>query len=335
MIYAQDDWKKLLFMFGTYALAYDNPESVVVFGHTKAAIEELFIQFVREVQRDTWVCDQIEKRAELAHSAMPVDVYWTCELGELQAMAALGHTLRIAYNHSCCGDQYSGIVDDEVTRHHRGAYRVVFCTSTYAAGINLWNFNHVFIDGDKERLSFGRVCRPSEIAQMAGRGARWRPGICFCHAFTFDQQFEEMYEMSDISEKKLAAFRLSPSSMPSVEHSYEIAAEVIARCVGRSILAIMLEFIDHVIDNLICFNKVALCTERAAQRDCVLCVGVKMFRVISGEINRAKFTGHQEGATHPMTDVWLSSTSDIVALDCAGLEFEHFDMIERLIMSSR
>jgi len=69
-----------------------------------------------------------------------------------------------------------------------------------------------------------------------------------------------------------------------------MAAEVIARYVGRSILATPLEFIDHVINNLVCFNRAALCMERPAQRDNVLRAGARIFQVVAGEISAAKFS---------------------------------------------
>jgi hypothetical protein len=332
--YAETDWKILIFNFGTYALAHDDLEGAIVFAHTKAAVEELFIEFVHKVELDQRLCDQIMKRGDLDPLELPTDVFLACGLNELQRVAALGHSLRIAYNHSCCGEYYSEIVGDEVMRHQGDAYRVVFCTSTYAAEINLRNFNQVFINGNKERTPFGRVCRASEIAQMAGRGARWAPGIYLCHAFKFDQQFEESYEMPGINEKKPSTFKLSASSMPSIDRSYLMAAEVIARYVGRSILAMPLEFIDHVTNSLVCFNRAALCMERPVQRDNVLRAGARMFQVMTGEISTAEFSGRQEDTMRRISGVWLKSTNDIVALDCAALGFEHFEMIERLIIGS-
>jgi hypothetical protein len=189
-------------MFGTYALTHEDPDGVVVSGHTKAAVEEKFIWFVKVVRRDVVRCGQIAQRDALPPAALPVDVYGTTALTELHEMAIIGHRLRIAYNHASVGDQYSEIVGDEVTRHRRGASRVIFCTSKYAAGINLENFNHVFIEGGKKRCPHSRLCRPSELAQMASRGARWGIGILFCLVFIFDQQFEEPYFLPDINRKK-------------------------------------------------------------------------------------------------------------------------------------
>jgi hypothetical protein len=45
-----------------------------------------------------------------------------------------------------------------------------------------------------------------------------------------------------------------------------MAAEVIARYVGRSILTINLSFIDQMVDNMVCFDRAALMMDRAAQR---------------------------------------------------------------------
>jgi hypothetical protein len=47
--HAESDWKRLMFDFGTYALAHDNLEGAIVLAHTKAAVEELFIDFVNRL----------------------------------------------------------------------------------------------------------------------------------------------------------------------------------------------------------------------------------------------------------------------------------------------
>jgi hypothetical protein len=97
----------------------------------------------------------------------------------------------------------------------------------------------------------------------------------------------------------------------------------------------MLEFINRVIDNPVCFNRATLCAKRAVQRDCVARAGARMFEITAGDIGMATFTGQPEHANRPMTSARLSFTNDIAALDYAGLGFKHIPMIERLIMSSR
>jgi len=141
--------------------------------------------------------------------------------------------------------------------------------------------------------------------------------------------------MPDVNAKKPEGFRLPDSSMPSVARSYELAADVIARHVGRTILATSLEFIDRVIDNMICFNRAALRTERPLQRECVARAGARMFDITVDEIGMARYTRNPVHMDKYVPGVWINSTNEIVALDCAGLGFEHFEMIERLIMSSR
>jgi len=146
--FAKDTWDRLLVMFGICALTHDDPDGVVVFGHTKAAMEELFMKFVDFVQQNKAVCDRIIKREPLPLAVLPMEAYAAVRLEKLYEAVALGHTLRIAYNHAGVGDAYSETVGDEVTRHQSGAYRVIVCTSTYVAGINIRNVNYVFINGD-------------------------------------------------------------------------------------------------------------------------------------------------------------------------------------------
>jgi hypothetical protein len=50
--------------------------------------------------------------------------------------------------------------------------------------------------------------------------------------------------MLGMDEKKPEDFKLFPGSIPSVERNWVMAAEVIARYVGRSILTTPLEFIE-------------------------------------------------------------------------------------------
>jgi hypothetical protein len=181
--FAKGTWHRLLVMFGIYTLTHDDPDGVIVFGHTKAAMEELFMKFVDFVQQNKAVCDRIIKREPLPLAALPVEAYAAFPLEKLYEAVALGHTLRIAYNHAGVGDVYSETVGDEVTRHQSGAYPVIVCTSTYVAGINIRNVNYVFINGDREQVPHGRVYRPSELTQMAGQvpGGTRHPVLSLFH----------------------------------------------------------------------------------------------------------------------------------------------------------
>jgi hypothetical protein len=78
--HAESDWKRLMFDFGTYALTHDDPDGVIVFAHTKAAVEELITDFVNRVKLDNQVCGQIEIRPDLDPSDLPTDVFFPLEL---------------------------------------------------------------------------------------------------------------------------------------------------------------------------------------------------------------------------------------------------------------
>jgi hypothetical protein len=66
----------------------------------------------------------------------------------------------------------------------------------------------------------------------------------------------------------------------------------------------------------------------------VLRASARMLQVVAGERSAAEFTGPQEDTASRMISVWLKSTNDIVALGCAALDFEHFEIIERPIIAS-
>jgi energy-converting hydrogenase Eha subunit F len=61
--------------------------------------------------------------------------------------------------------------------------------------------------------------------------------------------------MPDAKKKTPPEYRIIPGSMPSVLESYTQIVELIARYVGRSVLATPLEFIDEVVDSMICCDR--------------------------------------------------------------------------------
>jgi replicative superfamily II helicase len=149
-------WKEYMDFFTEHALTHDDGNGVIVFGHTKATVEELFYNFVEELKKKTEVLPGIRPADTLHETDYPERVFNTAyTLEAFQTQTAWGHEHRVAYNHAEVGDNYSDLVGSEVTNIDEGIYRVIFCTSTYAAGVNLRKFDQVFIDGNQERVGNG------------------------------------------------------------------------------------------------------------------------------------------------------------------------------------
>jgi len=90
--------------------------------------------------------------------------------------------------------------------------------------------------------------------------------------------------------------------MPSVLESYTQIVELIARYVGRSVLAMPLEFIDKAVDSMICCDRGP--EQRACRpRDGVARAGARLFEISSDRISMAKFTGNPEHANNMMDGV--------------------------------
>jgi hypothetical protein len=73
--------------------------------------------------------------------------YPTIDEDRLTALIKEGNGIRIAFNHAKCNRDYNDLITSNIQTRDGGWYRVIVCTSTYAAGVNLYNFAHVFITG--------------------------------------------------------------------------------------------------------------------------------------------------------------------------------------------
>jgi hypothetical protein len=93
--------------------------------------------------------------------------------------------------------------------------------------------------------------------------------------------------------------------MPSTQQSYEQTAEVIARYVSHSVLAIAIHLIDRGV----------LRSWRAAQRDGVARAGARMFEISRAQSSMTKVIGNPDHAALRVDSAWLTPNNDIVALD--------------------
>jgi hypothetical protein len=295
-------WDFYLDFLDGHALTTDDIYGVILFSHTKASVEDLFCKYVARVSGNDALTKKIRMLNDLRPEDCPehvADPSYT--LDQLQHFALLGHRYRIAYNHSTVGANYSELVGSQVTAAHDGYYRVIFCTSTYAAGVNLRNFTHVFIDGNQERIAgtLGRKYRPSELAQMAGRGARWSRGLLFTLGFKFDEQFEQEYSLPPVDEKTPSGYRLTRSDTPTVTETIRHIIEVVARYVGRSVRTVLVTFVDSVIRYLICGHKAFFILPPERQRYHVAVAGARMFNISNEPISAISLTGDVKDRTKP------------------------------------
>jgi hypothetical protein len=288
--------------FGSASLIIDNINGAIVFSHTKASVEELFYKFVDHVCKKHDLLGRIAQRNTLVQKDYLTKIFHpSYTLDALQRQVVIGHRYRIAYNHSSVDDNCSELVGFQINTANGGDYRVIFCTSIYAAGVNLRNFNQVFIEGDHERVSGGqgRKCRPSELAQMAEKGARWGDGFFFTLGFTFDDQFEQDYFLSPINEKTPRGYKLSRHSAPTFEETLVHIVEIVAHYVGRSMRAVSVTFIDDVIRFLICEHHAFFTLSPREQRYAVTVADARMLSVSKQAISAVALSGNIDGRNKP------------------------------------
>jgi hypothetical protein len=111
--------------------------------------------------------------------------------------------------------------------------------------------------------------------------------------------------------------------------------EAVARYVGRSARAVAITFIDGIICFLICGDRGFFTLSPKEQRCRFTAAGARMFSVSYKLVRATSLTGDADDRDKPnVQGVWLTPTSDIVAFDGAGLGFQHYPLIERVIMAS-
>jgi replicative superfamily II helicase len=112
------------------------------------------------------------------NSCLPA-AFPTINEDRLTTLIKEGNDIKIAFNHSKCNREYNDLITTSIQMRTGCWYRVIVCTSTYAAGVNLYKFAHGFIIGNKGPFQGGigrserdrRTIMDTQLLQMAGRGA--------------------------------------------------------------------------------------------------------------------------------------------------------------------
>jgi replicative superfamily II helicase len=126
-------------------------QGVLIFCHTRAHCEIIFqnlLTGIGNILKKLLSHDFGETPIISFNSGHPAS-FPTIKGEDLTKLIKEGNIIRIDYNHSKCNIEYDKLVTNSVQTRSGGWYRVIVCTSTYAAGVNLYKFTHVFIIGNQ------------------------------------------------------------------------------------------------------------------------------------------------------------------------------------------
>jgi hypothetical protein len=147
-----DNYLIIMEAYCLHTITHGDGQALIIFCHTWAHYEVMHQQLINMVRKRLrkMPTQNFRDRPSISFQSGHPTAYPDINENILTGLIKDGNEIRIAFNHAKYNRKYNDLVTQSVQTSDNSWHRIVACTSTYTACINLYGFAHVFITNNKD-----------------------------------------------------------------------------------------------------------------------------------------------------------------------------------------